>query len=55
MSFGASSGIANRKQSERYVNTYREIDTSTMKNSGKITFACIVIGDKLENPDSPRD
>ena len=52
MSFRASSDIVNRKRSGRYVETSREIDTSTTKNSGKITFAYIVIGDKPESPDS---
>ena len=44
-------GIVNRKLSERYVETYTEIDTSTTRNSGRITFACTVIGDNLESPD----
>ena len=39
MSYGASSGIVNRKRSERYVETHREIETSTTKNSGMISFA----------------
>ena len=32
---------------------YREIDTPTTKNSGRITFAYIVIRDKLESHDRP--
>ena len=54
MSFRASSDIVNRKRSGRYLETCREIDTSTTKNSGTIIFAYIVIGDKLESPDSPK-
>ena len=46
MSFRVSSGIASIRRSERYVETYREIDTSMTKNSGWITFAYTVIGDK---------
>ena len=53
MSFRASSDIVNRKRSGRYLETCREIDTLTTKNSGTIIFAYIVIGDKLESPDSP--
>ena len=52
-SFRASSGIASRKLSKRYVETYREIDTSTTKSSSRITFAYIVIEVKLESSDSP--
>ena len=47
ITFWASSGIVNRKRSEQYVEIYREIDTSTTKKSGRITFACIVNRDNL--------
>ena len=33
---------------------YRAFDTPTTKNSGRITFAYIVIEDKLEIPDSSK-
>ena len=42
-SFRASSGIVSRKRSERYVEPYRGIDTSTTKNSHRVTLACIMI------------
>ena len=54
ISFRASSDIVNRKRSGRYLETCRELDTSTTKNSGTIIFAYMVIGDKLESPDSPK-
>ena len=53
MSLKASSGIVKQNTKRTIVETYGDIDASTTKNSDRVTFACIVIGDKLEDPDSP--
>ena len=52
MSFRASSGIVNRKQSERYVKPYREIDTV---DDEELRQGCLCLhsdrGQALESPD----
>ena len=53
ISFRTSSGFVDRKLSERSVEIYKEIDSSTTKNSGRVIFVCIVTGDNLESPNRP--
>ena len=45
----ANSSIVNRKQSERFAETNREVDMSTSKNQAGFHLLT-VIGDKLESP-----
>ena len=40
-----------RKRSERYMEICREVDTSTTKKSCRITFTCIVMGNRPVSPD----
>ena len=54
ISFRASFDIVNRKRSEQHLETCRETDTSTTKNSGRTAFTYTVIGDKPESPVSPK-